>query len=137
MAGALRRLTVARHAPRVTRGVRIAQIDGLGHLVQCPEERRLRLAAAAFELLRCASRQIDMLSALKDGDSNDATHAAPCCFTFRRRLLLRTEVRLSLTPPPRAVTVCPTASIFLAAFSSRSWVARHSLHAQVRVLRFS
>jgi hypothetical protein len=72
-------------------------------------------------------------TALRDGDSNEATHAAPCCFMFGRRLPLRTEVRLSLTPPPRAVTVCPTANMFFAAFSSRSCLAPHSSHDQSRV----
>lgn len=82
-------------------------------------------------------RVLDMLPALKDGDSRrDVRHRDTFWrFTLPLRLPPRTEVRFGLTPNPRADTTCPAASTFFAAFSSRSWLAPHSLHVQSRIMR--
>jgi len=82
-------------------------------------------------------RVLDMLPALKDGDSRrDVRHRDTFWrFTLPLRLPPRTEVRFGLTPNPRADTTCPAAKMFNAAFSSRSCDSPQFPHVHARTER--
>jgi hypothetical protein len=84
-------------------------------------------------------RQLDILPALKDGDSSCAAHGA-----LRWVAVSPGPARASpgLTDPPQPFMVsgCPPATLrpsrrmFLAAFTSRSWTVPHAAHAHSRTL---